>query len=119
MLEADESDSLSLDYELAGVGSADSNHQVDVEIGVDIEQRPTLLLGISRQRHHVDSLQHRAEIDPACKCRRANDFHEMRPGWIEDVVVPVSFQKAAVVFEVAEIGGDTVCTVVNCEKVGQ
>jgi hypothetical protein len=43
----------------------------------------------------------------------------MRACRIEDVVVPVGFQKAAVIFEVAEIGGDTVGTVVNCEEVGQ
>jgi hypothetical protein len=38
---------------------------------------------------------------------------------VEDIVMPVGFQKAAVIFEVAEIGGDTVGTVVNCEEVGQ
>jgi hypothetical protein len=38
---------------------------------------------------------------------------------IQDVVMPVSFQETAVIFEVAEIGGDTVGTVVNCEKVRQ
>jgi hypothetical protein len=43
----------------------------------------------------------------------------MGPRWIKDVIVPVGFQKAAVIFEVAEIGGDTVGTVVNCEEIRQ
>jgi hypothetical protein len=43
----------------------------------------------------------------------------VRASRIEDVIMPVSFQKAAVIFEVAEIGGDTVGTVVNCEEVRQ
>ncbi|HVS59628.1 MAG TPA: hypothetical protein VHE82_02925, partial [Gemmatimonadaceae bacterium] len=59
------------------------------------------------------------KIYPARKCGRANDFQKMRARRIEDVVVPVGFQKAAVIFEVAEIGGDTVGTVVNCEEVRQ
>jgi hypothetical protein len=33
--------------------------------------------------------------------------------------MPVGLEEATVGFEVAEIGGDTVCTVVNCEEVRQ
>src|SRR3989337_4574482 len=79
MLEAHESDSLSIYYQLTGVRGADSYHQIDVDIAVDVEQRPALLLGIPRQRHDIDPFEHGAEVDPTRKRRRANDFHEVWP----------------------------------------
>src|SRR3989337_1823202 len=77
MLEAHESDSLSIYDQLAGVRRADSYHQINVYIAVDVEQCPALLLGIPRQRHDIDSFEHGAEVDPTRKRRRANDSHDV------------------------------------------
>src|ERR1700694_922866 len=119
VLEADESDALAVDNQLSGVGGADPDHQHHIDIDIDVQQGPALLFRISGKRDDIDSLQHRSKIYPARKCGRANDFQKMRTCWVKDVVVPVGFQKAAMIFEVAEIGGDTVGTVVNCEEVRQ
>jgi hypothetical protein len=119
VLEADKSDSLAVDYQLARVRCADSYHEHHVNVRIDIEQGLALLFRVSSERNDIDSLEHCSEIYSACKCGGANDFQKMRTRRIEHVVVPVGFQKAAVIFEVAEIGGDTVGTVVNCEKIRQ
>jgi hypothetical protein len=119
VLKADKSDSLAVDYQLARVRGPDSHHEHNIDVRIDIEQDLALLLRIPCERNDIDSLEHCSKIYAACKCGRANDFQKMRTRRVEHVVVPVGFQKAAVVFEVAEIGGDTVGTVVNCEKIRQ
>jgi len=95
VLKADKSDSLAVDYQLARVRGADSYHKHYINVRIDIEQDPALLFRIPRERNDIDSLKHCSKIYAACKCGRANDFQK------------------------AEIGGDTVGTVVNCEKIRQ
>src|SRR5688500_963353 len=77
MLEADEGNPLSLDDELTGVGGTHTDHEHDVDVGINVEQGSALLFRISGERDDVDSLEHGAEVYPACKCGRANDFQKM------------------------------------------
>jgi hypothetical protein len=90
MLETDEGDSLSVDYELTGIGGTHTHHEHDINIRIDAQERSALLFRISGERDHVNSLEHRAEVYPTRKCGRANDFQKMWSCWIQDVVMPVS-----------------------------
>ena len=96
VLEAHEGDAASVDDQLAGVGGADADHQNDVDVTVDGEQFPALLLGVSRERHHVGALEHRAQIGRDGGYGRPNDVREMRTVGIDDVVVPVRLEDFAV-----------------------
>ena len=89
MLEADESDSFTLDHELTGVRGTDANHEHHIDVRVYVEEGPALLFRVSGERDDIDSLQHRAKVYTTCKCGRANDFQKMRPCRIQHVVVPV------------------------------
>jgi hypothetical protein len=91
MLEAHERDSLSVDNELAGISGADAYHEQDVDIDICLEEGAALLFRVPRERHNVDSLEHSAKVYSARKCGRSNDFLEMRPRRIEDVIMPVGF----------------------------
>src|SRR5687768_16258101 len=67
VLEADEGNAPSIDYQLACIGRPDTDHQDDIEVGIDIKQSATLFLGISGERNDVHSLEHRPKISPAGK----------------------------------------------------
>jgi hypothetical protein len=91
MLETDKGNALTIDHELTGICRAHSYHEHDIDVGIDIEQRPTLFFGVSGQRDHVDSLEHRAEIYSACKGCRAHYLEEMWSSGVKDVIMPVGF----------------------------
>jgi hypothetical protein len=89
MLETDKSYPLPVDYQFARIGGTYTDHQYDIDVGIDIQQGSALLFRISGEGDDVDPLQHGAKVHTACKCGRANDFQKMWPRRIEDVVVPV------------------------------
>ena len=78
-----------------------------------------LLFGVAGERDDVGALEHRAEIDAARAVRQSDDVQEVRTCRVDDVVVPVGFEEAAVGGEVALVGGDAVGAVENGEEIRQ
>ena len=119
MFEADESDAPAVYHQLTGIRRTYSNHQHDVDVGVDLEKIAALVFSVSRESDDVHPLEHRAQISPSCKSSRSDYFREMRAIRLDDVVRPVGFEETAVVVEVAEICRDAIGAVQDCEEVGQ
>ena len=114
MFEANEGDSASVYDQLARVGGPDADHEHDVDIRIEVEQVVAAAFSLARQRDHVDPLDHRAEIDARRVYGGFDDLVEVRTGRIDYVIVPVRLENRSVGFEVAEIRGGGISTVVNC-----
>ena len=69
MFETDERNTLTAYYELAGICSADSHHQHDVDVTVDLEKVAALIFRISGKSDDIHSLEHRAKVGPSSKSR--------------------------------------------------
>src|SRR5687767_15834535 len=67
VLEADEGNPPSVDYQLACIRRPDTDHKDDIDIGIDVEESPTLFFGISGERNDVHSFEHRPKVTPAGK----------------------------------------------------
>ena len=78
-----------------------------------------MLLGVAGEGHDVGALEHRAEITSLRVHRGADDVLEMGSVGIDDVVMPVRLEEAAVGGEVALVGGGAVGAVENSKKIGQ
>src|SRR6476469_11195284 len=77
MLEARECDSLSIDHQLAGVCSADADHEHDLHVDILREKSTALLLGGSGERDHIGPLEHLLQIGAIGESGRANNVAEM------------------------------------------
>jgi hypothetical protein len=119
VLQADEGDAAAIDDELAGVRRADAHHEHDVDIDVGIEQRGALLFGRAGEGDDIGALEHRPEVGPVSERGGANDFEKVWAVGIDDVVVPVGFEEAAVGGEVALVGGETIWAAENREEIRQ
>jgi hypothetical protein len=82
VLQANERNTLSFYDKLSGIRRTDSDHKDYINVGVTLEESPTLLFSVSGKRDYIDSLQHSAEIYATCKCCGSNDFQKMWPCWV-------------------------------------
>jgi len=119
MLEANESDSSSIDYKLPRVSSPDSYHQYDVDLGVHVQKCSALLLGVTGQGDYVHSLEHCSKITASSKGRSPGNIGEVWSVRIENVICPVCLKDISVGVEVAVIGRDAIGAVKNCEEIRQ
>jgi hypothetical protein len=117
VLEADEGGTSAIDYELAGVGCADTNHQYDVDIRVVVEKRAALVRCGASKRHDVGPLEHGTKVRAVCQGSKLHYIAEMRPVRVEDVVMPIRLEETAMGFEVAMVGSDAISAIEYCEKV--
>ena len=119
MLEADESNSAPVYYQLSCIRGADADHENDVYIRIHVEKRAALLFGISRERNDIHSLEHRAKITATCESSRASYICEVRTVRVENVIRPVRLKNISVGVEVAVVGSDPIGAVKNCEEIRQ
>jgi hypothetical protein len=117
VLEADESGTSAIDYELAGVGCTDTDHQYDVDIRVVIEKRAALIRRRPSERHDIGPLEHGTKVRAVRQRSKLHYIAKMRPVWVEDVVMPVRLEETAMGFEVAMVGSDAISAIEYCEKV--
>src|SRR5204862_3459135 len=80
---------------------------------------PTRLSGGPSECDDVHPLEHLSQIGAISQRRRPDDVTEVRAVGIDDVVLPVGLEDAAVGFEVTLVGGDAISAIEYGEKVRQ
>ena len=118
MLDAHERDAAAIDHQLAGVRGAHTNHEHDIDVAVDLEQRSALLLRLARERDDVGAVEHGAQVVTIGTHRVSHDLLEVRAGGFDDVVVPVRLEQGPVRREVPVVGSRRVRALQYREEIG-
>ena len=88
-----------------------------VDIDIRVEKCRTLLFRSLGERHDIGSLEHGAKISAARANDGVDDVKKVGTIRINDVVLPVGVEDAAVGFEVALVGGDRVGALKGGEEI--
>src|SRR5687767_3010888 len=117
MLEADEGDATTFNHELTGVRGSDTDHEYDIDIGVVVEESATRLFRGPCERHHISALDHRPQVGSIGQRSQLHYGSELGTVRVENVVVPVRFQKSPMSLEVAVVGCDAISAIQYGKKV--
>jgi hypothetical protein len=117
VLQADEGGCPPPDHQLAGIGSADTDHEYHVDVDVRFDQPCAPLLGCSCEGDDVGPGEHRAKVGASGVDRPLDNVAEMRTFGVDDVVVPVCLQQTPMGGVVPLIGGDPVGALENREEI--
>jgi uncharacterized protein (DUF2225 family) len=117
MFECDECHSATADYEFAGIGGTNTNHENDIGVDIGVEYAAAFGLCESCERDDIDACEHGAQVVAIGVCSGANYFLEVRTFGIKDVVGPVRLEYSAMCFEVAQIRCDAIGAVDDSKKI--
>jgi hypothetical protein len=117
VLEANKRDASAINDEFTSIRSPDADHENDVDVNVILEESAALLCCSSRERDDISSFQHRTQIRTICKRCKLYYVPKMGTVGVQDVVMPVGLEEAAMRFEVAEVGSDAISAIEYCKKI--
>jgi hypothetical protein len=111
VFETHERNSSPVDNKLAGISGTDPDHQYDVDVNIVLEQGSALLVGRTGKSNYVCSLEHCTQIRSVGERSELHYVFEVWAVRVENVVMPVGFQKPSVCLEVPVVGSDAISAI--------